>query len=362
MLEILSLCLSKNLNKVFSLKIQNHPDKILNYLMKEIQLFSPQKYDSALENLSEQDYMNWYHNLFNMSFLANILSEDLSEIIIHSPQDSQFYQLNGHLKNTEISLSSFDFNLALEILSIKMEKQFCYEVPFVSFQCQLLQLKCRVSLVHSSISTRSCHSLYCRVAHKNFFPIESFCLNPSVNTFINNICQKKWNIVVAGATSSGKTSLVKSILTNFPDEEHTVLIEDTLELDVKSKNYSHLLARDGKPQDIENYCSNLLRMRPDRIILGEIRSSEVVPLLLNLNCGHKGLLTTIHANSAVDTVDRIATLFMIYGKSLNIAYDQVLSLICKNIDFIIYMEKAKIKEIIQVHNSINSKIHFDKIY
>lgn len=362
MLEILSYCLSKNLNRVFGLKIQNEPQKILEFLLHEVQSTFPGRYKNPIDLINEQEYIEWYENIFQLKFLEAYLKDGACEIILHSPQDIQVFALAGHQCQHQHSLSTLDFNMSVEILSILMERKFSYENPFASFHCQLHQMNCRVSLVHESTSTRATHSIYCRIANNKTFSIENFLLNPKIEKFTDQICANKYNVVISGATSSGKTSLAKSFLTNFSQEEHIVILEDTKELDVKKRNYSHLLTRDGQNEDLTNFCSNILRMRPDRILLGEIRSSEVVPLLLNLNCGHKGLLTTIHANSAPETLDRIATLFMIYGKSLNIDYQQVLSLVCNNIDFVIHMEKAKIKEIIQVHNSSGERINYEKLY
>ena len=107
--------------------------------------------------------------------------------------------------------------------------------------------------------------------------------------------------------------------------------------------------------------TNSLRMSPDRIVVGEMRSDEVEPFLLAMNTGHKGLLSTIHANNAVDTLHRIALMFKVYSAK-DLAFDLVLKLAATNIDAVVYLKNKKVVEIIQVFGSEQSNIFFDTLY
>lgn len=87
------------------------------------------------------------------------------------------------------------------------------------------------------------------------------------------------------------------------------------------------------------------------MILGEMRSHEVVPFMMAMNTGHKGLMGTLHASSAADALNRVALLFSLYGGEANLDYDKVMELICRNLEYVIFMENKKVKEIIHVLGS-----------
>ena len=101
-------------------------------------------------------------------------------------------------------------------------------------------------------------------------------------------------------------------------------------------------------------------MRPDRIILGEMRSHEVIPFLLAMNTGHKGLMSTLHANSAVDAIKRVAQLFCLYqGGDMN--YPLVLKLASANVDVVIHLENKRVKEVIEVLSSEAENVYFNEL-
>ncbi len=112
---------------------------------------------------------------------------------------------------------------------------------------------------------------------------------------------------------------------------------------------TYFLSQDNIPgKSLIDYCSYSLRIRPDRIIIGEMRSKEVIPFILSMNSGHKGLISSIHANSAIDSLSRMAILFSLFSNSPHINYLIILKMICKNIDCIIHLENKKIREIVDI--------------
>jgi len=131
----------------------------------------------------------------------------------------------------------------------------------------------------------------------------------------------KLNILVSGGTGSGKTTLL-NVLSNFiPDGERIVTIEDAVELRI---NKPHVVRLESRPPNLEgrgavtirDLVKNSLRMRPDRIVIGEVRGGETLDMLQAMNTGHDGSLTTVHANTARDTLNRIETLVMMSGIDL----------------------------------------------
>jgi pilus assembly protein CpaF len=129
------------------------------------------------------------------------------------------------------------------------------------------------------------------------------------------------NILVVGGTGSGKTTMLNALSTHIPSEERIVTIEDAAELQLQQP---HVVRLETRPPNIEgkgqvtqrDLLRNALRMRPDRIVVGEVRGVEVLDMLQAMNTGHDGSLTTIHANSAREAMSRLETLMMMTGVNL----------------------------------------------
>ena len=113
---------------------------------------------------------------------------------------------------------------------------------------------------------------------------------------------------------------------------------------------------------LKDYCAYAMRMRPDRILLGEMRSSEIVPFILSMNTGHRGLISTIHANSAKDCISRMCLLFSLYSNISKLNFSTITSLICQNVEYVIHMENKKIKEIIKIFGADNLNPIYDYIF
>ena len=130
-----------------------------------------------------------------------------------------------------------------------------------------------------------------------------------------------FNVLVAGGTGSGKTTTLNVLSSFIPDTERVVTIEDAAELQLRQPHKVRLESRpariDGSGRiSIRDLVVNALRMRPDRIVIGECRSGEALDMLQAMNTGHDGSLTTIHANSPRDTLARLETLVLMSGVDL----------------------------------------------
>jgi pilus assembly protein CpaF len=139
--------------------------------------------------------------------------------------------------------------------------------------------------------------------------------------FLEACVRSRVNIVVSGGTGSGKTTLLNVLSSFIPSEERIVTIEDSAELQLHQQ---HVVRMEAKPADVDGtgevtirqLVKNALRMRPDRVIVGEVRSGEALDMLQAMNTGHDGSLTTIHANSPRDTIARMETLVLMAGMEL----------------------------------------------
>jgi len=146
---------------------------------------------------------------------------------------------------------------------------------------------------------------------------------PEMIEFLKACVHARLNIIVVGGTGSGKTTLLNNLSTFIPDDERIVTIEDAAELQLRQP---HVVRLETRPANIEgkgriairDLLVNSLRMRPDRIVVGECRGAETLDMLQAMNTGHDGSLTTIHANSPRDAIQRLETMVMMAGFELPI--------------------------------------------
>lgn len=150
------------------------------------------------------------------------------------------------------------------------------------------------------------------------------------------------NILVSGGTSSGKTTLINALLREIPEDERLILIEDTPELQLVHTNSVGLVAARGSLGEAEVSAEDLLiaslRMRPDRIILGEIRGPEAVTFLRTVNTGHPGSMSTIHADSPQRAIDQLALLVLQAGTQMG--WDDVVHYVRNSIDIIVQLSRS----------------------
>ncbi|MFZ2196563.1 MAG: CpaF family protein [Thermodesulfovibrionales bacterium] len=167
-------------------------------------------------------------------------------------------------------------------------------------------------------------------------------LTPEIGELLKGIVRAKLNVLISGGTGTGKTTTLNVLSRFVPAEERIVTIEDSAELQMKQE---HVVRLETRPANIEgkgeitqrDLVKNSLRMRPDRIIVGEVRGAEVIDMLQAMNTGHDGSLTTIHANSPRDALLRLETLVAISG--LNIQQDAIRRYISSALDVIIHISR-----------------------
>ena len=186
--------------------------------------------------------------------------------------------------------------------------------------------------------------------------IESGSLPREVCDTIVSLIGKRKNGIIAGGTGSGKTTLMKALLDHIPMSERLCVIEQPAELQIVQPNTIRWEAVDEIPGQVAITPSELLaaalRHRPDRIIMGEIRNEAGYDLLQAMNTGHGGTLSTIHASSAVDALNRLANLALSARANLNHAFMR--SETAKAIDFALYCERAasgrrQVREVVLVN-------------
>jgi pilus assembly protein CpaF len=169
-------------------------------------------------------------------------------------------------------------------------------------------------------------------------------LTPAVSQVMNAIVKTRLNVVVSGGTGAGKTTLLNLMSGFIPETDRIVTIEDSAELQLKQP---HVVRLETRPPNIEgrgaitqrDLVRNSLRMRPDRIVLGEVRGGEALDMLQAMNTGHDGSLTTIHANTPRDALGRIENMVSMTG--INFPTKALRSQIASAIDIVIQVERME---------------------
>jgi pilus assembly protein CpaF len=171
--------------------------------------------------------------------------------------------------------------------------------------------------------------------------------------FLNACVEARVNLVISGGTGCGKTTLLNVVSAFIPSKERIITIEDTAELQMKQ---DHVLRLEKRPPNVEGkgevtirqLVINALRMRPDRIIVGEARGGEALDMLQAMNTGHDGSMTTIHSNSPRDTLRRIETMVLMAG--LELPLKAIREQVASALDLVVHMERMRdgTRKVIQV--------------
>jgi len=169
-------------------------------------------------------------------------------------------------------------------------------------------------------------------------------LNAETVEFLQRCIRAQLNMLISGGTGSGKTTLLNALSTAIPDSERIVTIEDAAELRL---NQQHVLRLEARPKNLDGegeipirqLVRNSLRMRPDRIIVGEVRGAEALDMLQAMNTGHDGSLSTIHANSPRDALSRVETMTLMAGIELPVR--AIREQVSSALDAIVHLERLE---------------------
>lgn len=179
--------------------------------------------------------------------------------------------------------------------------------------------------------------------------LEFGAICPDMVPFFDTVVKGKANIIICGATSSGKTTFLRWLTTFIPPEERLITIEDMRELNL---SHPHNVAMEANDRvDIHQLMINSLRMRPDRVIIGEVRGKETLELLQAMGTGHEGSLTTAHANYSVsEAVHRLIRAMIQAG---NVTAEELEYMICETMDLFVFVKRfpkgvRKVVKIVQL--------------
>lgn len=266
----------------------------------------------------------------------------ISELIINK-NDNIYVEKDGEMIRIDAKFSDEEIEEFCRSLAEFNRKPFDIEYPILDGN---LPDGSRVNLIHKDY-TKSCHAITIRRYSKSIKTFDGspgiFSLTPQWADFLKLLVKARVNIVVAGGTGVGKTTFLNLLLQEINQKERVITIEDTRELQFNLPNVVRLEARPPIGElpglTIRDLLKNTLRMRPDRIIVGECRGGEVFDLLQAMNTGHEGSMTSVHANSPGECLLRLENLYMLSGYDLPIK--ALRYQISTAIDFIVQIRRDK---------------------
>ena len=286
----------------------------------------------------------------------------ISELIINK-NDNVYVEKDGEMIRIDAKFSDDELEEFCQDLASYNRKEFDAFTPILDGN---LPDGSRVNLIHKDY-TGSTHAITIRRYQKNIKTFDGspgiFGLNDQWMNFLKLLVKARVNIVVAGGTGVGKTTFLNLLLQEISNKERVITIEDTRELQFNLPNVVRLEARppvgELKGLAIRDLLKNTLRMRPDRIIVGEVRGGEVFDLLQAMNTGHEGSMTSVHANSPGECLMRLENLYMLAGYELPVK--ALRYQISSAVDFIIQIRRDKNGQRIVHQVSEISNMEGDKI-
>ena len=285
---------------------------------------------------------------------------NISEIMVNGPREV-YVEKNGILELTEITFKDEE-HLAyfIEKIISPLGRRVSEFEPYVDAR---LKDGSRVNIVRSPVSSvgtiLTIRKFSRRILNINDL-INLGTLDDLTAAFLKACVVARLNILISGGASSGKTTLLNVLGSFIPEGERVITIEDTREFHFPREHTVHLETRpstiEGKGEiTIRDLVRNSLHMRPDRIIVGEVRSDEVLDMIQAMNTGHDGSMTTLHANSPLEVLDRLEMLTLM--GSLNMSSEVAKRQIISAIDLIIHMSRFPdgSREITQISQILKSQ-------
>ena len=287
-----------------------------------------------------------YESIRGLGVLWEIISDpEVSEVMINGHMDI-FVERNGKLNKLE---TQFESRRELEIIITKFVSRAGRAVnesePILDFS---LEDGSRVNVVIPPIALNG-PIVTIRRFPKEAMTVEKLIafgsITPEVAEVLRLLVVAKYNIFVSGGTGSGKTTFLNALSNFIPEDERIITIEDSAELQIKNiKNLVRLETRnagvDGKGAiTIRDLIRTALRMRPERIVVGEVRGAEALDMLQAMNTGHDGSLSTGHANSTSDMLSRLET--MVLQGTEGLPLEAIRQQIVSSVDIIIHLARLR---------------------
>ncbi|MDD5447580.1 MAG: CpaF family protein [Actinomycetota bacterium] len=281
--------------------------------------------------------------LFGLGPLESLMREEsVSEIMVNGPKQI-FVERDGKIERAEFLLGSNQqiidlVRRVIHPLNLRFDETF----PMVDAR---LEDGSRLNAVLPPLSLGGPTVNIRKFRPRPFSPdelVQNGTLSQALKDCLAKAVEDRANIIVSGGTSSGKTTMLGTLCALVPPNERIITIEDTAELRL---DHPHVVSLESRPPNIEGkgevtvraLVRNALRMRPDRIIVGEVRGEECLDMLQAMNTGHPGSLSTVHANSPRDLLARLETMALM--SNINLDHDAAKRQIGSAVDLIVQMSR-----------------------
>ena len=302
-----------------------------------------------------------------------IADDGISDIMVNGP-DKIYYEKKGKVYLSDVTFRDHQhlYNIVQKIVS-RVGRRVDETNPLCDAR---LPDGSRVNIVLPPVAIDGC-SLSIRKFPKDKINLANLvgngALSEEMASFLRIATVFRQNIIVSGGTGSGKTTLLNALSELIPDSDRIITIEDAAELQLMQR---HVIRLETRPPNIEgnneiksrDLIRNALRMRPDRIICGEVRGAEAIDMLQAMNTGHDGSMCTLHANNARETLIRLESMVMLAYPHISIQY--IRQQIASSVNLIVYVKKlqdgvrriTKISEVVGIETNtitLQDLFHFE---
>lgn len=298
------------------------PDQRVNFIKQNIIHIYKQTQLNLPDDLRKQIFDQVLNDLLGFGPIQSLLDdEDVSEIMVNGPK-KVFVEKKGKLTKTNVTFDDDDHVLRIiDRIILPLGRRVDADSPTVDAR---LPDGSRVNAVVRPVAIDG-PSITIRKFRKDKLQVEDLIsfgsLTRPMADFLQACVKARFNIIISGGTGSGKTTLLNVMSGFIPENERIITIEDAAELQLQQDHVMRMETKvanaDGlHAVSIRELVKNSLRMRPDRIVVGEVRGGEALDMLQAMNTGHDGSLTTVHANTPRDAISRIETLVLMAGMDL----------------------------------------------
>lgn len=371
----------------------NNREEVFNELKKEIyselditgelkEDYIYELIDLKIENYSQKKILplafketlkqRLFNSIRKLDILQELLDDDsITEIMINGYRDI-FIEKNGQINKYS---GQFESNAKLEDIAQKiaaLSNRIVNESsPIVDTR---LEDGSRVNIVLPPVALNG-PVITIRKFYESPLSLEKLIEMNSITkeaaSFLKNAVRARLNIFVSGGTGSGKTTFLNALSNFIPEDERVITIEDSAELQLsRVKNLVRLEARNANVEgknaiSIRDLIKSSLRMRPDRIVVGECRGGEALDMLASMNTGHDGSLSTGHSNSCEDMLARLETMVLMSG--IKMPLEAIRGQIASALDLIVHLKRMrdktrKVVEITEVLNYEDGSIKLNPLY
>lgn len=288
----------------------------------------------------------------SLNAVRELLDDDhVQEVMINGPDDVWVERAGDRLRKTDIRISALEIGSAIQLLA--------------SIENKDVRERGKESIVDSRLdgfrfaaatkpTAMAGPSMSIRKHSPVHLSLDDYVRNGAMPAeaaeMLRGMIKRRKNIIVAGGTSSGKTTAVNALIGEIDPNDRVLTIEDTQELKVKVPNWVPLVSNEQQGVTTRDLVRLSLRFRPDRIIVGEVRGGEAFDLLDAANTGHDGCLATLHANNCRGALSRFESLVL--RANINWPHEAIKAQIADTFDYVIFMARMssgrKLVEILQI--------------